>query len=41
MIAIKKLHKKSEKSRQIGKRIMSMNFPGDDNNKNQELIFQQ
>jgi hypothetical protein len=41
MIAIKKLYKKSEKSRQIGKRIMSMNFPGDDNNKNQELIFQQ
>jgi hypothetical protein len=41
MIAIKKLYKKSEKSRELGERIMSMNFPSDDNNKNKKLIYQQ
>ncbi len=51
MIAIKKLYKKSEKSKEIGERIISksieyynnipMCYPGDDNNQNQNLIYQQ
>jgi hypothetical protein len=40
IIAINKIFKKSKKSRQLGDRIMSMNFPNDDNFKKQQLIRQ-